>query len=308
MNAPRRAPRRFISGVILLDKPIGLTSNAALQKVRWLFNAEKAGHTGALDPLATGLLPLCLGEATKFSHFLLDADKCYQAVVQLGTATDTGDREGEVIEAISVPAQLETVLEPVLAQFRGPIQQVPPMYSALKRDGRPLYELARQGIEVARDAREVTIHALSGTVQGTQLTLNVLCSKGTYIRTLGEDIAKALGTCGHLAALRRTQTGSFQLAQTVTIEQLEAMTPEQRDQTLLPVDALISDLPRFDLDREELYFFQQGQAIAVGQLPEQLLWRIYGPDMDKQPRFAGLAERDRLGRLQPKRLIVWTKQ
>ena len=220
-SSAAKIQRRAISGVFLLNKPLGISSNAALQKVRWLYRAQKAGHTGALDPLASGLLPICLGEATKFSHYLLDSVKRYQTTIQLGHSTTTGDVEGEVLLQQAVPALSQERIEQVLAQFQGDIMQVPPMYSALKKEGRPLYELARQGIEIEREARPVTIYAielLSFTEQS--ITLDVTCSKGTYIRVLGEDIAKALGTYGHLTYLHRIKTGHFDLIPSYSIEYL----------------------------------------------------------------------------------------
>ena len=221
----KKSSYRHLSGVFLLNKPLGLSSNSALQKVRRLFNAQKAGHTGALDPLATGLLPICLGEATKFSHYLLDSTKRYQTTVKLGQTTTTGDVEGEILLQREVPALTAERIEAVLQQFRGDIQQVPPMYSALKRDGRPLYELARQGIEIERQARPVSIYQLT-LLDFTQdrLVLEVTCSKGTYIRVLGEDIGEALGCGGHLIHLHRTQTGHFELIPSYTLEYLETLT------------------------------------------------------------------------------------
>ncbi|OJU84103.1 MAG: tRNA pseudouridine(55) synthase TruB, partial [Acinetobacter sp. 39-4] len=225
----KKSSYRHLSGVFLLNKPLGLSSNSALQKVRRLFNAQKAGHTGALDPLATGLLPICLGEATKFSHYLLDSTKRYQTTVKLGQTTATGDVEGEILQQRDVPALTEANIEQVLEQFRGDIKQVPPMYSALKREGRPLYELERQGIEIEREARPVTIYELKLlSFTEDSLTLDVTCSKGTYIRVLGEDIGEALGCGGHLTKLHRTQTGHFEINPSYTIEYLEGLTQEQR--------------------------------------------------------------------------------
>lgn len=234
----KKSSYRHLSGVFLLNKPLGLSSNSALQKVRRLFNAQKAGHTGALDPLATGLLPICLGEATKFSHYLLDSTKRYQTTVKLGQTTATGDVEGEILQQRDVLALTEANIEQVLEQFRGDIKQVPPMYSALKREGRPLYELARKGIEIEREARPVTIFELR-LVSFTEdsLTLDVTCSKGTYIRVLGEDIGEALGCGGHLTKLHRVQTGHFEIDPNYTIEYLESLSLEQRDALLLPVYA-----------------------------------------------------------------------
>jgi len=246
MSDPRpKIPRRAVSGVFLLNKPQGYSSNGILQKVRWLYRAQKAGHTGALDPLATGLLPICLGEATKFSHYLLDSDKTYQTIVKLGATTTTGDEEGEIVQEFVIPPLNEALIESVLAQFRGPIMQVPPMYSALKKDGRPLYELARQGIEIDRPARPVTIFNLElNAFDATTLTLTVKCSKGTYIRTLAEDIGAALGCGGHVAKLHRIQTASFVLDERNTIEYLESLDEPARDALLLPTYAAVEYLPR----------------------------------------------------------------
>ena len=241
MNAPRtRVQRSPVHGVILLDKPLGLSSNQALQKVKWLLRAEKAGHTGTLDPLATGVLPLCFGAATKFSQQHLDADKVYETTVCLGRKTTTADAEGEVIAERPVTCTLGQVVE-VLDRFMGPIAQVPPMHSALKKDGKALYEYAREGETVEREPRNVDIHdleMLDVQLQGDTpfLKLRVACSKGTYIRTLGEDIAEALGCGGHLRALRRVQTGPFDASQCITIEQLEAMEEGERLQQLRPID------------------------------------------------------------------------
>ena len=232
-----------VDGVLLLDKPLGLTSNDALQKARRLFSAAKGGHTGTLDPLATGLLPLCFGEATKFSADLLDADKTYEAVLKLGVTTDTGDAEGAVTGTVAVDAAESAILS-VLPRFVGDIRQIPPMHSALKRDGRPLYELARQGIEVERAPRAVTVHAIDCLgFAGDLLTLRGACSKGTYIRVLAADIGQALGCGAHLTALRRTRVGDLDLAGAVTLAELEALDEAERAGCLQPVDALLRNLP-----------------------------------------------------------------
>ena len=289
---------RHLSGVFLLNKPLGLSSNCALQKVRRLFNAQKAGHTGALDPLATGLLPICLGEATKFSHYLLDSTKRYQTTVKLGQTTTTGDVEGEILLQREVPALTAERIEAVLQQFRGDIQQVPPMYSALKRDGRPLYELARQGIEIERQARPVSIYQLT-LLDFTQdrLVLEVTCSKGTYIRVLGEDIGEALGCGGHLIHLHRTQTGHFELIPSYTLEYLETLTSPERDALLLPVYAPVEHLPRVQLPEGREKYFGSGQEsnIEHDAAAEVLVF-----DGD---RCLGLAEITDQKRLVPKRLL-----
>lgn len=264
-QVPKKKTRLPINGVLLLDKPVGWSSNDALIKTKRLLNAIKAGHTGTLDPFATGLLPLCFGEATKFSADLLDADKTYQTVVHLGVTTTTGDTEGEVLEQHEVTVTVPQV-EQVLEQFRGDILQVPPMYSALKRDGKALYEYAREGITLEREARPVTIHMLEFVAyEAPFLTLNVRCSKGTYIRVLGEDIGKALGCGAHLNALRRTHVGHLVLENTVTLEQLEAMDEAERLTLLAPVDALLSSFPAVVLPAELARRFLQGQRIPLGK-------------------------------------------
>ena len=262
-TAPRtRVQRRPVHGVLLLDKPLGLSSNQALQKAKWLLRAEKAGHTGTLDPLATGVLPLCFGAATKFSQQHLDADKVYETTVRLGLKTSTADAEGEVIETREVSCTPGRVVE-VLDRFMGPIRQVPPMHSALKKDGKALYEYAREGETVEREARNVVIHdleLLDMQLQGDTpfLRLRVACSKGTYIRTLGEDIAEALGCGGHLSALRRVQTGPFGATQCVTLPELEAMDEAARLGALLPVDVLLPGYTEVSLDSENAGRFLSG--------------------------------------------------
>lgn len=298
MNKPRRAPRRRVDGVLLLDKPPGMSSNAALQKVRWLFNAEKAGHTGTLDPMATGLLPLCFGEATKFSSTLLDADKTYEATVTLGIVTDTADAEGTVIETHPITTS-EAEVRAVLSRFMGEIEQVPPMYSALKRDGKPLYELARQGIEVERTPRQVTIHSLEMTAwHSDKFDLCVACSKGTYIRTLAADIGVALGCGAHLSALRRTRVAALEVMQAITLETVEALPVDQRDSLLQPTDALLAELPAVQLNEQEAGQLLHGQPIRWnGELFCQ--HRLVGPQ-----GFIGLGECGMDGWLKPKRLIA----
>ncbi|BDU53140.1 tRNA pseudouridine(55) synthase TruB [Limnohabitans sp. INBF002] len=257
-----RVQRRPVHGVLLLDKPIGLSSNDALQKAKWLLRAEKAGHTGTLDPLATGVLPLCFGAATKFSQLHLDADKTYETTVRLGIKTSTADAEGEVIQQRPVTCTVGQVVE-VLDRFMGPITQVPPMYSALKKDGKALYEYARAGETVEREPRHVVIHdleLLEMQLNGDApfLRLRVTCSKGTYIRTLGEDIAEALGCGGHLSALRRVATGPFDEADCVTLEDLTAMDEPQREARLMPVQCLLADHTAVTLDAENAGRFLSG--------------------------------------------------
>ena len=294
----QKIPRRHISGVFLLNKPLGISSNAALQKVRWLYRAQKAGHTGALDPLASGLLPICLGEATKFSHYLLDSTKRYQTTVQLGHSTTTGDVEGEVLLEKAVPELSQDSIQQVLAQFTGDIQQVPPMYSALKKQGRPLYELARQGIEIERDARPIHIFAIELIAFNQySLTLDITCSKGTYIRVLGEDIAKALGTYGHLTYLNRTQTGHFDLIPEYTIEHLESLTEQAREALLLPVYAPIDHFPKVQVPEGRAEYFSRGMESNIEHVAEA---EVLVFDGDK---CLGLAEITDKKRLVPKRVL-----
>ncbi|MDO8284409.1 MAG: tRNA pseudouridine(55) synthase TruB [Rhodoferax sp.] len=274
-----RIARRPVHGVLLLDKPLGWSSNDALQKVKWLLRAEKAGHTGTLDPLATGVLPLCFGAATKFSQLQLDADKEYAATALLGTKTSTGDAEGDVI-AVRPVAVTAADIDRVVPAFTGPIRQTPPMHSALKKDGKALYEYARAGIEIEREARSVTIHKLDvalALVDAGQAAINMIvkCSKGTYIRTLGEDIGEALGCGAHLTRLRRTATGDFTVAQCVTLEALEAMTEEQRLACLLPVEALLPNHTTVTLDSENAGRFLSGVR-RRGSWPDQGMVAVYG--------------------------------
>lgn len=290
--------RRHISGVFLLNKPLGISSNAALQKVRWLYRAQKAGHTGALDPLASGLLPICLGEATKFSHYLLDSTKRYQTTVQLGHSTTTGDVEGEVLLQAPVPELTAESIQQVLAQFRGEIQQIPPMYSALKKEGRPLYELARKGIEIEREARPITIEAIELlSFTENSITLDVTCSKGTYIRVLGEDIAHALGTYGHLIYLHRIQTGPFHLIPEYTIEYLESLSEAEREALLLPAYAPVQHLPQIQVPEGREKYFCTGMESNIDHVAcEQVL--VFGGE-----RCLGLAEITDKKRLVPKRIL-----
>ena len=276
-----RIQRRAVHGVLLLDKPLGLSSNDALQKAKRLYRAEKAGHTGTLDPLATGLLPLCFGAATKFSQTSLDADKSYRATLKLGVTTTTADAEGDVVQTRGVNvtrAQLQAACD----RFTGPIQQVPPMYSALKRDGKPLYEYARAGIEVVREARAVTIHTidiadLDNQGEHDAWTIDVRCSKGTYIRTLAEDIGAALGCGAHLSALRRTGSGALSLDAALTLDQLAAMSDAERDASLMDADALLADWPVVRLGSEDAGRFLSGLRRRT-DLPDAPNVRVYGPE------------------------------
>lgn len=286
--------------MLLLDKPLGYSSNQALQKVKLLFQAAKAGHTGTLDPLATGLLPLCFGEATKFAHFLTDADKIYQATLKLGVTTNTGDAEGEILSTKAVNVSREQ-FEQACRQFVGEISQVPPMYSALKHEGKAMYEYARAGIEIERAARAVTIHSIEQDAFDHDVaTITVQCSKGTYIRTLAEDIGDLLGCGAHLIGLRRTATANYNIAQSVTLAQFEALSPAQRAELLLPADSAVQHLPAMSLDADSTFYLQQGQAVwQSGVIPHGLI-RLYNEQQD----FLGLGEQQSDGKIVPKRLIV----
>jgi tRNA pseudouridine55 synthase len=284
VNAPRtRVQRRPVHGVLLLDKPLGLSSNDALQKAKWLLRAEKAGHTGTLDPMATGVLPLCFGAATKFSQLHLDADKTYEAIAQLGVRTATADSEGEVIARRDVPAITPQRLAEVQARFTGPIVQVPPMHSALKKDGKAMYEYARAGVEVEREPRKVTVFGLDlALLAAGQLRILARVSKGTYIRTLGEDIGEALGCGAHLVSLRRTATGPFDVSQCITLAELEALPEGARQARLLSVESLLPGHAQVTLDPDDAARFLSGlrrrgpwgdaeQVAVFGETPRALL-------------------------------------
>jgi len=291
--------RRRLDGVLLLDKPVGLGSNAALQAAKRLYQAQKAGHTGTLDPLASGLLLILFGEATKFSQLALDSDKEYLAGARLGITTATADAEGEILELRPVEVR-ESAIEPALERLRGPIEQVPPMYSALKHAGQPLYALARQGRSVARAARHVHIHELRLLrFDVDSLELQVRCSKGTYVRTLVEDLGRALGCGAHLASLRRTAAGDFRIADAVTLDQLQMATPAERDRLLLPMERLLTGLPRVDLAGPLAERFVRGQAI---QLERTALGccSVYGA----QGGLLGIGDAGPLGDLRPRRLVA----
>ena len=288
MNSPRtRVQRRPVHGVLLLDKPLGLSSNQALQKAKWLLRAEKAGHTGTLDPLATGVLPLCFGAATKFSQVQLEANKTYEATLVLGLKTSTADAEGDVIETRPVPEITPELLTRLTAQFTGPQAQIPPMYSALKKDGKALYEYARKGQDVVREARHITIFKLEMAVAETNLAnvaikIIVNCSKGTYIRTLGEDIGEAIGCGAHLGSLRRIETGGFTAAQCVTLAALDAMTEAERDVLLLAPQSLIADYPAVTLDADNAPRFLSGMRRrgSLGQWgTDGALVQVFGPGL-----------------------------
>lgn len=291
-----------IDGVLLLDKPKGMSSNYALQKARRLYQAQKAGHTGTLDPMATGLLPVCFGEATKFSSHLLEADKVYRARIKFGQVTDTGDAEGTVIREREIPEIAQAELDAVLDRFRGEIDQVPPMYSALKHQGRPLYELARQGIEIERAVRRVTIYNMALLARHSDgIEIEVAVSKGTYIRSLAEDIGEALGCGAHLTALRRLKTGPFTGDAMLDFERLEALADQQaREGVLLPVDILLDHLPRLDITAEMARMILRGQQAetTTGSLEVDSLARVY---QDQQ--LLGLVRIAAEGIIAPRRLL-----
>ena len=295
----KKSLRREIDGVFLLHKPLGFSSNQALKKIQWLFNAKKAGHTGTLDPMATGLLPICLGEATKFSHRLLDAHKGYIATIQLGITTSTGDQEGEVISEKKVVLN-EAQLKDTLKKFIGDMTQIPPMYSALKFEGKPLYEYAREGIEIERKSRQIKIFDIKLiNIEKSIITIEVLCSKGTYIRTLAEDIGQTMGCGAHLKGLERTQTGNFQLSEALSIEALEAMPMASREKALMPIDVLLEELSSIKLNMAELDAIKKGQSIDFNSKNDKEV-RLYSPS----GQFVGVGQPDLKGRLFPKRLIA----
>ena len=295
--------KRNINGVLLLDKPLGFSSNQALQKVKWLFQAAKAGHTGTLDPLATGLLPICLGEATKFAQYVTDADKTYIATVKFGETTTTGDAEGEVLARHPVNFDLEN-LAAVCDAFVGKISQVPPMYSALKFEGKALYEYAREGVDIERQARLVTITSIQIDSFAKEIAvLTVSCSKGTYIRTLAEDIGHQLGCGAHLIGLRRTETAGYLIEDAITLEALELLVKEKPVEKLaeliLPMDSAIAYLPKVVLNADAAHYLMQGQAVwQSGLVPEGEL-RLY----DDKNQFLGLGVLQEDGKITPKRLM-----
>lgn len=292
-----------IDGILLLDKPLHLTSNAALQRVKRLFYAKKAGHTGSLDPLATGMLPICFGEATKFSQFLLESDKCYEVVMQLGVKTTTGDAEGDVVSTQSVPSFSTEKIEAVLQQFIGAIQQIPPMFSAVKINGKPLYTLARQGIEIKRDPRTIIIHKLALKDFSTdQIALEVHCSKGTYIRTLVEDIGDVLGCGAYVISLRRPKVLPYTTDTLVTFEQLEEIVQQSIDSLkslLLPIESSVKALPFVQLSSSSVFYLKTGQSVMVPHLPKHGLVRLYS----ENEKFLGVGKVLGDGRVTPERLI-----
>jgi len=299
----RRNPGRNVNGILLLDKPMGMTSNAALQRVKRLYQARKAGHTGSLDPLATGLLPVCLGEATKVSAFLLDADKHYQVRVRLGITTSTADAEGEVIATASVEGVDEAHIRALLPRFTGEIEQLPPMYSAVKHKGERLYNLARQGIEVERELRRITIHRLELTDWAPpELSLDLHCSKGTYVRTLAEDLGRAAGCGAHVSALRRHGVGPYNAAGMVTLAALEAQAEqglEALDALLRPMQSALAHWPELRVSDDVAYYLKQGQPVVVPQAPTRGWVRLY----TKAGQFLGVGSILDDGKVQPKRLL-----
>jgi tRNA pseudouridine55 synthase len=293
------------SGILLLDKPAGLSSNSVLQKVRRLLGFKKAGHVGSLDPLATGMLPICLGEATKIAGEIVSGRKLYRFSVGLGTRTATGDLEGAVVETAEVPVLDRPKLEETLARFFGLQQQIPPMYSALKRDGQPLYKLARAGIEVERASRGIHIFDLKLLgLDGPVLELEVLCSKGTYVRTLAEDIAKALGTCGHVEMLRRVYVEPFDSAPMETLESVAAAVADNNPPALLPVDAPLQHMPAVTLDAPATQRLMHGQAVTAAAEIGAGKVRLY----DASGAFLGLGESDGAGNVRPRRLFAQEPQ
>jgi len=299
----RRVRGRDVDGILLLDKPSGITSNEALQQVKRLFFAKKAGHTGSLDPLASGVLPICMGEATKVSAFLLDADKCYAVRCQLGVKTATADAEGEVISTRPVEDYSDERIEAVLDQFRGPIEQIPPMYSALKHEGQRLYKLARQGVEVEREPRPVDIHELTVTARGEDwLDIFVHCSKGTYVRTLVEDIGEQLGCGAHVSRLRRTAVGPYGDEHLVTLDELEAIKEKDKratDDLLLPIETALTQWPDVRLSPDAAFYLRQGQAVLVPRAPTSGWVRLY----EGEDTFLGMGEILDDGRVAPRRMM-----
>jgi tRNA pseudouridine55 synthase len=300
----RRRKGRSISGIIVLDKAVGLSSNMALQEVKWLFEANKAGHTGSLDPLATGVLPLCLGEATKVSQFLLNSDKRYRARIKLGIRTDSADSEGQVIAQCDEVNVSREQVEQALQSFKGETQQIPPMHSALKVDGVPLYKLAREGKTISREARSICVYELELTdFQGDEIELEITCSKGTYIRTIADDLGQDLGCGAHIIALRRLQAGAFTEADCVSTDALREVKEkhgmDRLDQNLIPMDRAIEDLPEVNLPSIAASQFKNGQSVLVRHLPEEGLVRLY-----EEEQFIGIGCIDDDGKVAPKRLIL----
>ncbi len=304
----RRRRGRPVDGILVLDKPSAMTSNGALQQVKRLFQAAKAGHTGSLDPLATGVLPLCFGEATKLSQFLLDADKRYVTTMKLGVVTETGDADGEVVSESEVPHFTQEDLEQIVDGFRGLISQVPSMYSAIKVDGQPLYKLARQGIVIERAAREVTIHELTVLdIRDDEIDLDIRCTKGTYVRTLVEDIGQLLGCGAHVTALRRLQSGPFKIEEAISLKELVAIAEEQDvsalDELLQPMGTAVTDWPLVALTELTASYLQQGQPVQVANAPTCGWVQIHAETETEETRFLGVGEVMDDGRIAPRRLV-----
>jgi tRNA pseudouridine55 synthase len=302
----RRRRGRAVNGVLILDKPLGLTSNAALQTCKRLFDAAKAGHTGSLDPLATGVLPLCFGEATKFSQFVLDADKAYTSTFVLGVGTDTLDIEGDITARADASSVDEPTLRGAMSSLTGEIEQVPPMYSAIKRNGQPLYKLARQGLEVERAARRVSIHEFECLAFRPGVTAEVdvavHCSKGTYIRSLAEALGEKMGLPAHVSALRRTLAGPYALQESMTLESLEKVAEggvDDLDRRLRPMDGPLAALPAVNLVESSTFYLQRGQPVLVPHAPKNGTLRLYAADQ----RFIGIGEVLDDGRVAPRRLV-----
>lgn len=298
----QRSKKINLHGIILLDKPLGLSSNMALQKVKRMLNAKKAGHTGSLDPLATGMLVICLGEATKVSAYLLDADKRYLTTFKLGEITATGDAEGDVLEKKDVTEAMKARIPDVIKKFTGEIEQVPPMYSAIKHQGQPLYKLARAGEEVERKSRTVHIHEMTLVrLEGDELTLDIRCSKGTYIRTIAEDMGKELGCGAHVVELRRTALGPFTNEKMLTLDELYSIKdqPDVLKDRILPIETALSDWPDVNLNDDTAYYLRMGQAVQVPKAPTQGWVRIYAGEHD----FLGVGQITDDGRVAPKRLV-----
>lgn len=300
----KRKKGRSIDGIVILDKAIGISSNRALQEVKRIFDAQKAGHTGSLDPLATGVLPLCLGEATKVSQFLLDSDKKYRAKLKLGVRTDSGDSEGHEIETCTDFQVSKQEIEVALERFKGEIEQVPPMHSALKVNGVPLYKMARKGQTIERRPRQITVYSIELTaLEGDELELEIACSKGTYIRTIADDLGQVLGCGAHIIALRRIQAGAFTEADCVSTqalkEELESGGLSVIDEHLMPMDKAIADLPEVVLPSITASFIKNGQPVLVRHLPEEGLVRLY-----EEEQFIGIGCIDDDGKVAPRRLVV----
>lgn len=304
MARRRKMRGRELHGIILLDKPVGLSSNEALQEVKKIFHAQKAGHTGSLDPLASGLLPICFGEATKYSDYMLNSDKTYRTEMTLGVSTTTGDKEGQILHEAPIPQLKEEQLAETLASFLGESRQIPPMYSALKQDGQPLYKLARQGVEVNREARTIWIDFLNMTEFNVPtVKFDVKCSKGTYIRTLVEDMGKALGCPAHVSDLRRTTHGVFDINGAVTIDELNQLRQEKAfqalDNKILPIETALSELPSISLSEDSAFYVKQGQAVQVAKAPVDGWVSLFGAN----DMFMGIGEIQDDGKVKPKRML-----